>query len=120
LARFALLFRAAGWLIAALGVVGLARSASGSSLDSYLDALGRFRATLSASAEPALNAAFDLLRQAVAAARPVVADFAGAPPWSAILLRLDSLIPGPAGSLAALGLGLLLHRFGAKILKPQG
>jgi hypothetical protein len=50
----------------------------------------------------------------------VIADFANAHPWSAILLRLDGLIPGAAGSLAALGLGLLLHRFGAKILKAQG
>ncbi len=120
LTRFALLFRVAGWLIAALGVIGLARSAGGSSPDLVLDALDRFRATLGASADPGLNSAFDFLRQTVAAVRPAVADFAGAPPWSAILLGLDGLIPGPAGSLVALGLGLLLHRFGAKILKPQG
>jgi hypothetical protein len=56
----------------------------------------------------------------VNAVSPAVADFAGAPPWSTILLGLDSLIPGPAGSLVALGLGLCLHRFGAKILTPQG
>jgi len=67
-----------------------------------------------------IGVAFDFLRQLVNAARPAVADFAGAPPWSTILLRLDGLIPGPAGSLVALGLGLLLHRFGAKILTPQG
>jgi hypothetical protein len=120
LTRFARPFRAAGWLIAALGVVGLAKSAGGSSPDSYLDALDRFRGTLGASADPALNAVFDFLRQVVNAVRPAVADFAGAPPWSTILLGLDSLIPGPAGSLVALGLGLLLHRFGAKILTPQG
>jgi hypothetical protein len=120
LTRFAVLFRAAGWLIAALGVVGLARSAGGSSPDAVLDALDRFRAALGASAEPALNAVFDFLRQAVAAVRSVVADLASAPLWSAILLRLDSLIPGPEGSLVALGLGLCLHRFGSKILTPQG
>jgi hypothetical protein len=120
LTRFARPFRAAGWLIAALGVVGLAKSAGGSSPDSYLDALDRFRGTLGASADPALNAVFDFLRQVVNAVMPAVADFAGAPPWSTILLGLDSLIPGPAGSLVALGLGLLLHRFGAKILTPQG
>jgi hypothetical protein len=120
LTRFARPFRAAGWLIAAVGVVGLARSAGGSSPDAVLDALDRFRAALRASAEPALNAVFDFLRQAVAAARPVVADLASAPPWSAILLRLDGLVPGPEGSLVALGLGLCLHRFGAKILTPQG
>jgi hypothetical protein len=55
----------------------------------------------------------------VAAARPVVEDFV-ANLRGAILLRLDGLIPGPARSLIALGLGLLLHRFGAKILKPRG
>jgi hypothetical protein len=120
LTRFARPFRAAGWLIAALGVIGLAKSAGGSSPDAVLDALDRFRATLGVSADPALNSAFDFLRQAVAAVRPVVADFAGAPPWSAILLALNELVPGPAGSLVALGLGLCLHRFGAKILKPQG
>jgi hypothetical protein len=120
LTRFARPFRVAGWLIAALGVIGLARSAGGSNPDAVLDGLDRFRATLSASAEPGLNAAFDFIRQAVAAGRPVVADFAGAPPWSAIQLALDGLVPGPAGSLVALGLCLLLHRFGAKILKPQG
>jgi hypothetical protein len=120
LSRFARPFRVAGWLIAALGIVGLAKSAGGSSPDSYLDALDRFRGTLGASADPALNAVFDFLRQVVNAVRPAVADFAGAPPWSTILLGLDSLIPGPAGSLVALGLGLLLHRFGAKILTPQG
>jgi hypothetical protein len=107
-------------MIAGLGVVGLAKSAGGSSPDAYLDALDRFRGTLGASADPALNAVFDFLRQVVNAVRPAVADFAGAPPWSTILLGLDSLIPGPAGSLVALGLGILLHRFGAKILTPQG
>jgi hypothetical protein len=107
LTRFGLLFRFAGWLIAALGVVGLARSAGGSSPDAILDALDRFRATLGASADPALNTAFDFLRQAAAAARPVVADFAGAPPWSAILLGLNGLIPGPAGSLLALPWGFV-------------
>ena len=120
LTRFARPFRAAGWLVAALGVVGLARSAGGSSADSVLDALDRFRATLRASADPGLNSAFDFLRQAVAAVRPVVADVASAPPWSAILLGLDGLIPGALGSLVALGVGLCLHRFGAKILKPGG
>jgi hypothetical protein len=120
LTRFARPFRAAGWLIAALGVIGLAKSAGGSSPDAVLDALDRFRATLGASADPALNSAFDFLRQAMAAVRPVVADFAGAPPWSAILLALNELVPGPAGSLVALGLGLCLHRLGAKILTPQG
>ena len=120
LTRSALLFRVAGWLIAALGVVGLARSAGGSSPDSVLDALDRFRAMLGASAGPGINSAFDFLRQAVAAARPAVEGFAASPPWSAILLGLNGLIPGPMGSLVALGLGLLLHRFGAKILKPVG
>jgi hypothetical protein len=120
LIRSALLFRVVGWLIAALGVVGLARSAGGSGADSVVDALDRFRATLGGSADPGLNSAFDFLRQIVDAVRPLVADFAGAPPWNAILLGLDGLIPGPTGSLVALGLGLLLHRFGAKILKPQG
>jgi len=120
LIQSALLFRVAGWLIAALGVVGLARSAGGSSADSVLDALDRFRAALGASADPGLNSVFDFLRQVVNAVRPAVADFAGAPPWSAILPGLDGLIPGPAGSLVALGLGLCLHRFGAKILTPQG
>jgi hypothetical protein len=120
LTRSARPFRVAGWLIAALGVVGLARSAGGSRPDSYIDALDRFRATLGASADPALNAAFDFLRQAVAAARPAVEDFASKPPWSAIALGLDGLIPGAAGSIVALGLGLLLHRFGAKILKAHG
>jgi hypothetical protein len=120
LTRFARPFRVAGWLIAALGVIGLARSAGGSGPDSVLDALDRFRATLSTSADPGLNAAFDFLRQIVNAVRPAVADFAGAPPWSTILVGLDGLIPGPTGSLVALGFGLLLHRFGAKILKPQG
>jgi hypothetical protein len=119
LTRFALLFRVAGWLIAALGIVGLARSAGGSSADSVLDALDRFRATLGASADPGINAAFDFLRQIMAAVRPVVAEFAGAPPWSAILLWLDGLVPGPVGSLVALGFGILLHRFGATILRPR-
>jgi hypothetical protein len=119
LIRSALLFRVAGWLIAALGVTGLARSAGGSGPDSIFDALDRFRATLGGSADPGLNSAFDFLRQIVNAVGPAVADFAGAPPWSTILLGLDGLIPGPTGSLVALGLGLLLHRFGAKILKPQ-
>jgi hypothetical protein len=119
LTRFALLFRVAGWLIAALGVVGLARSAGGSSADSVLDALDRFRATLGASADPGLNSAFDVLRQIVAAVRPVVADFAGAPPWSAILPRLEGLIPGALGSLVAIGFGILLHRFSATILRPR-
>jgi hypothetical protein len=76
LIRSALLFRVAGWLIAAFGVIGLARSAGDSGPDTVLDALDRFRATLGASADPPLNAAFDFLRQAVAAAWPVVADFA--------------------------------------------
>jgi hypothetical protein len=120
LTRLALLFRAAGWLIAALGVVGLARSAGGSGPDSVLDALDRFRATLGASADPGLNSAFDFLRQLVNALRPAVADLADAPPWSTILLGLDGLVPGGFGSLVALGVGLLLHRFGAKILKPGG
>jgi hypothetical protein len=120
LTRFALVFRVAGWLIAALGIVGLARSAGGSSADSVLDALDRFRATLGASADPGINAAFDFLRQIVAAVRPVAADFAGSQPWSAILLRLDGLVPGPVGSLVALGFGILLHRFGAKILRTGG
>jgi hypothetical protein len=100
LTRFAVLFRAAGWLIAALGVIGLARSASSSRRTRF--------STLS------IGVAFDFLRQVVNAARPAVADFAGAPPWGTILLGLDSLIPRPAGSLIALGLGLCLHRFGAK------
>jgi hypothetical protein len=116
---FARPFRVAGWLIAALGGVGLARSAGGSGPDSVVDALDRFHATLGASADPALNHPFDFLRQAVAAARPAVEDVAGNPPWRAILLGLESRIPGPIGSLVALGRGLLLHRFGAKILKPQ-
>jgi hypothetical protein len=119
LTRFGLLFRVVGWLIAALGIVGLARSAGGSSPDAVLDALDRFRATLGGSADPGLNSAFDFVRQVVNAVRPAVANFAGAPPWSTILLGLDGLIPGPTGSLAALGMGLILHRFGAKILKPQ-
>jgi hypothetical protein len=97
LTRFARPFRVAGWLIAALGVVGLAKSAGGSSADSYIDALDRFRATLGASAEPGLNAAFDFLRQAVAGLRPVVADVVGASPRSAILLGLEGLIPGRFG-----------------------
>jgi hypothetical protein len=120
LIRSALLFRVAGWLIAALGVIGLARSAGGSGPDSVLDALDRFRTTLGASPDPGLNSAFDSLRQVVNAVRPAVADFVGAPPWSAILLGLSGLVPGPVGSLVALGLGLYLHRFGAKILTPQG
>jgi hypothetical protein len=120
LTRFGLLFRVAGWLIAALGVIGLARSAGDAGPDSVLDALDRFRAALGGSADPGLNSAFDFLRQIVGAVRPVVADFAAAPPWSTILLGLDGLIPGPSASLAALGLGLILHKFGAKILKPQG
>jgi hypothetical protein len=120
LTRFGLLFRVVGWLIAALGVIGLAKSAGGSGADSVLDALDRFRATLGASADPGLNSAFDFLRQIVNAVRPAVADVAGAPPWSTILLGLDGLIPGPTGSLVALGLGLYLHRFGGKILTPQG
>jgi hypothetical protein len=120
LIRFALLCRVAGWLIAALGVIGLVKSAGGSGGNSYLDALDRFRASLGASADPGLNSAFDFLRQVVNAVRPAVADLAGAPSWSTILLGLDGLIPGPSGSLVALGLGLLLHRFGTKILRPQG
>ena len=120
LIRLALLFRFAGWLIAALGVTGLAGSAGGSGPDSVLDALDRFRATLGASADPGLNASFDFLRQAVASLRPVVTDIAGAPPWSTILQGLNGLIPGPAGSLVALGLAVLLRRFGGKILRPRG
>jgi hypothetical protein len=58
LIRSALLFRVAGWLIAALGVVGLAKSAGGSGADSVLDALDRFRATLGGSTDPGLNSAF--------------------------------------------------------------
>jgi hypothetical protein len=119
LTRSALLVRAAGWLIAALGVTGLARSAGGSGPDSVLEALDRFRATLGGSTDPGLNSAFDFLRQIANAVRPVLADFAGAPPWSAILFGLERLVPGPVGSLVALGLGLCRHRFGAKILKPQ-
>jgi hypothetical protein len=75
---------------------------------------------LGASAHPGINSAFDFLRQAVAAMRAALEGFAGSPPWSAILLGLNGLIPGPMGSLVALGLGLLLHPFGAKILKPAG
>jgi hypothetical protein len=120
LIRFARPFRVAGWLIAALGVVGLARSAGGSGPVSVLDALDRFRATLGASADPALNAVFDFLRQGVAAAKPAIENFVGNPPWSTILLGLDDLIPGAAGSLVALGLGLVLHRFGAKLLQAHG
>jgi hypothetical protein len=120
LTRFAHPFRVAGWLIAALGIIGLAKSADGSGPDSVLDALDRFRAALGASAEPTLNAAFDLLRQFGTAASSVVDDFAGAPPWSAILHGLDGLIPGPVGSLVALGFGILLHRLGAKIVKTRG
>jgi hypothetical protein len=80
LTRFAHPFRVAGWLIAALGIIGLAKSADGSGPDSVLDALDRFRAALGASAEPTLNAAFDLLRQFGTAASSVVDDFAGALP----------------------------------------
>jgi hypothetical protein len=107
LTGFARPFRVVGWFIAALGVVGLARSAGGSGADSVLDALDRFRATLGGSADPALNSAFDFLHQVVNAVRPVVADFASAPPWSAILLGLSALVPGPAGSLVALDWGFV-------------
>jgi hypothetical protein len=95
LIRSALLFRVAGWLIAALGVVGLARSAGGSGPDSVLDALDRFRAILGASAEPALNAVFDFLRQAVAAVRPAVEDFAGKPPGARFYSGSTASLPAP-------------------------
>ncbi len=92
------LFRVAGWLIAALGVCRPREERRRFRLRTRFSTLSTgFARTLGASADPALNSAFDFLRQAVAGLRPVVADFANAPPWSAILLAAHGLIPGPRG-----------------------
>ncbi len=115
LIRYAAFFRTAGWLLAALGVIGLVKSVGGSTPDTYLQALDKFREMLATSADPALNQAFDVLRQALEAAKPVVEDAARTPPWGAFLSLLGRFVPGPTGSVLTLGLGIILHQFGAKI-----
>ena len=75
---YAVFFRYAGWVLGALGVIGIVKSIGGSTPDAYLQALDKLRAMLAASAEPSLNQAFDVLRQALEAAKPAVEDAARA------------------------------------------
>ena len=72
-----------------------------------------------ASADSNLDQAFDALRQALEAAKPAVEGAARTPPWDAILALLGRFLPGPTGSLATLGLGIVLHQFGAKITQRR-
>ena len=121
LTRSALLFRVAGWLIAALGVVGLARSAGGSGPDSVLDALDRFRATLGASADPGTQFRIRLPSPDCGGGAGLPSRTSPPPLHGARSCSGSTAsFRAPLGSLVALGLGLLLHRFGAKILKPLG
>jgi peptidoglycan hydrolase-like protein with peptidoglycan-binding domain len=114
LIRSAAFFRYAGWLLGALGVIGLVRSVGGATQDSYLEALDKLREMLASPVDPSLNQAFDTLRQALEAAKPAIEDAARTPPWDALLSLFGRLIPGPTGSLVTLGFGIVLHQFGAK------
>jgi hypothetical protein len=119
LQRYGPFFRFAGALIAAVGVIGLVRSLGGATADPYLDALRNFRQTLAASADAGLTQAFDALLQIAEAAKPAIEDAARKPPFDTILSAAGAIIPGRAGSLAALGFGIVLHQFGAKIVQRR-
>ncbi len=119
LARYAPYFRAAGWIVGTLGAIGLVDSAVGSSLDSQLQAFDRFRAMLGRSVDPGLDQALDQVRQGVEAIKPTLQDLAAEPAAASLLRLLGALVPGPAGSLLAAGLGLSLHRLGASLERSR-
>jgi hypothetical protein len=119
LIRYAAFFRIAGWLLAALGVIGIVKGVGGATPNAYLEALDKFREMVPVSADSNLNQAFDALRQALEAAKPAVEGAARTPPWDAILALLGRFLPGPTGSLATLGLGIVLHQFGAKVTQRR-
>ncbi len=115
LIRLAPFFRIGGWLIAAIGVIGLVKSVGGLTLDYYLEAVDTFRAALGAPTDPTLAQVLDGLRQILQAAKPTLESAARTPPFSQILLGLGGILPQAAGSAFALGLGIVLHQFGARI-----
>jgi hypothetical protein len=119
LLRYGPFLRFAGSLVAAIGVIGLVKSLGGSTADPYLDALRNFRDTLTGSADPGLAQAFDALVKVLEAAKPAVEDAAGKPPFDAILSAAGAIIPGRTGSLATLGLGIVLRQFGVKIVQRR-
>ena len=119
LVRYGAYVRAAGWLVAALGVVGLVKSLGGSSSDDYVQGLDRFRDMLGGSADPSVNQVFEIMKQVLAAAKPTIDSAARSAPVGAILAAIGDILPGAAASTAALAAGVALHQIGARIVRGQ-
>jgi len=109
----------AGWLLGAVGVIGLVKSIGSASPDSYLEALDKFREMVPASADPGLNQVLDAVQQGLEAAKPAIEDAVRRPPFHGILSAAGRMVPGPIGSLVTLGLGIVIHRFGAKFTQRR-
>ncbi len=120
LVRYGAYVRAAGWLVAALGVVGLVKSLGGASSDDYVQGLDRFRDMLGGSADPSVNQIFEVLKQVLAAAKPAIDSAARSAPVGAILAAIGDILPGATASTAALAVGVVLHQIGARIVRGQG
>ena len=96
------------------------------SLDSLGPTLQALRDILAKSTDPNLSHVGQVLdsmqqplQQALQAAKPAIQNAVSAVPWDSIPALVGGLVPGPTGSLLALGLGVAFHIFGSNITQRR-